>query len=420
MTRNLHAGGYLSAVVADSRAAMPRLPGVAESDPRGPRELAAVPSRQSGSPKAEFVAANDIAARRQLGRPGHSHDRAAESGHEGADESVAPSTVPRDGATARGASLDLTVPEAEEGTASGDAAEPRGAFEAGSIAGNVREAGPELTVTTVPDFDSVQTAELVATGRRAGPHKTREAESRPLSSAAGERNAGDDALAATVPSAQAHAVGKNPSGRWDSDPQEAPAAYRPFARTHPSSAVGSTATSDAMAPSRDATQHQAALSDRERGTIPDSDAAVPLIPTSAQARSRQPDFVQTAQAVGKSAAGSTRTSEPAVLQERNDDASITDRAAESELRRAAEVRQTAARNITDSSYNLPVLSRRQSLEQRPSRVQPASARPEAEGIHIGTLDIRIEAPKQRLQPPSRQPVSFRGSGIASRLYLRRD
>ena len=41
-------------------------------------------------------------------------------------------------------------------------------------------------------------------------------------------------------------------------------------------------------------------------------------------------------------------------------------------------------------------------------------------LHIGMLDIRIEAPKQRLQPPSRQPVSFRGSGIASRLYLRRD
>jgi hypothetical protein len=408
MTRNLHSGGYLSAVVTDSRAAMPRLPGVAESDPGGPRELAAVPSRQGGRPKAELVAASDIAPRQQLGRSEHSHDRAAESEHEGAGEGVAPSTVPRDGATVREASLDLAVPVAgelvnvpvaEEGTVSGDAAEPRGAFEVGSTAGNAREAGAELAVTTDSDFDNVQTAERVATGRRAGPHEARQAESRPPSSAAGERNASDDVLAAT-------------------------------------------------APSRDATQHRAALSDRERGAIPESDAAVPLSRSSAHARSRQPDSVQTAQAhaVGKNpsrrwdsdpqetpaayravarthpsnAVESTRTSEPAVLRERNDDASITDRAAEPELRRAAEVRQTAAGNITDASYNLPVVSRSRSLEQRPSRVQPASARPEAEGIHIGTLDIRIEAPKQRLQPPSRQPVSFRGSGIASRLYLRRD
>jgi hypothetical protein len=347
-------------------------------------------------------------ARQQLVRSEHSHDRAAESERKGAAQGVAPSAVPRDGATVREASHDLAVPlagelinvpVAEEGNATGDAAEPRGAFEVGSTAGNAREASPELAVTTVPDFDSVQTAERVATGRRVAPHKAREAESRPLSSAVGERNARDDGLAAAKPS-------------------------------------------------RDATEHQAALSDRERGAIPESDAAVPLSRSSAQARSRQPDSVQTAQAqaVGKnpsrrwdsdpqetpaayrafarthpsSAVESTRTSEPAVLQERNDDASITDRAAEPELRRAAEVRQTAAGNITDAFYNLPVLSRRPSLEQRPSRVQPASPRREAEGIHIGTLDIRIEAPKQRLQPPSRQPVSFRGSGIASRLYLRRD
>jgi hypothetical protein len=385
---------------------MPRLPGVAESDGGGPRELVseqvAIPSRQSGSPKAEFVA-----ARRQLVRPERSHDRAAESGHAAADEAIAPSTVPRTGVTAREASLDLTAPVAaesvnvtvtEERTADGDAVEPRGAFEAGSIAANAREAGPDLAATIVSDFDSVQAAETAATGRRAGPVKASETESRPLSSAAAERNADENVSVAT-------------------------------------------------ALSRDATQHQAAPSDRERGTVPESDAAVPSS-RSAQARSRPPDFFQTAQAriVGENpsgrqgpdpqeapaaynafarrrpsgAVGSTRTSEAAPLQERNDDAPITDRAAEPELRHAAEVRKTAAQNVTEPPYNLPVVSRRQSPEQRPSRVQPASARPEAEGIHIGTLDIRIEAPKQRLQPPSRQPVSFRGSGIASRLYLRRD
>ena len=60
--------------------------------------------------------------------------------------------------------------------------------------------------------------------------------------------------------------------------------------------------------------------------------------------------------------------------------------------------------------------------QPPRPMQPASTRrPDvapAPSVHIGTLDIRIEAPKQHAQPPSRQPVSFRGSGIMSRLYLR--
>jgi hypothetical protein len=378
---------------------MPRLPGVAESDRGGPRELVseqvAIPSRQSGSPKAEFVATSDAATRRQPVRPEHSHDRAFESEREGADGGVAPSTIPRGSATVMEASLDLAVPVTEEGTADGSATEPREASEARSIA-NAREAGPELAATTVFDSDSVRVAEMVATGTRAGPNRA--TESRPLSSAAAERNADENVSVAT-------------------------------------------------ALSRDATQHQAAPSDRERGTVPESDAAVPSS-RSAQARSRPPDFFQTAQAhiVGENpsgrqgpdpqeapaaynafarsrpsgAVGSTRTSEAAPLQERNDDAPITDRAAEPELRHAAEVRKPAAQNVTEPPYNLPVMSRRQSLEQRPSRVQPASARPEAEGIHIGTLDIRIEAPKQRLQPPSRQPVSFRGSGTASRLYLRRD
>jgi hypothetical protein len=376
MTRNLHSGGYLSAVVTDSRAAMPRLPGGAERDREGPRELvsehAAIPSRQSGNPKAEFVkaefvkaefvATSDAATRRQPVRPEHSHDRAFESEREGADGSVAPSTIPR-----------------------GSATEPREASEARSVA-NAREAGPELAVTTVFDSDNVRVAETVATGTRAG--SNRATQSRPLSSAAGERSAGDDGSAA-------------------------------------------------IAPSRGAMPHQAALSDRERDTISisGSEAAVPLSRTSAQAHAaengpsgrRGPDPQEApaahnvfARSRPSGAVGSTRTSEAAPLQESNDDAPITDRAAEPELRHAAEVRKTAAQNVTEPPYNLPVVSRRQSLEQRPSRVQPASARPEAEGIHIGTLDIRIEAPKQRLQPPSRQPVSFRGSGIASRLYLRRD
>lgn len=389
MSRNLHSGGYLSAVVTDSRAAMPRLPGVAESDQSGPRQLAseqvAIPSRQSGNPKAEFVATSDAATRRQPVRPEHSHDRAFESERKGADGGVAPSTIPRGSATVMEASLDLAVPVTEEGTADGSATEPREASEARSIA-NAREAGPELAVTTVFDSGSVRVAEMVATGTRAGPNRA--TESRPLSSAAGERSASDDVSAAIAPSrgamqhqaalsgrerdtisisgsgaavpssrtsAQAHAAENDPSGRQGPDPQEAPAAYNAFARSRPSGAVGS-----------------------------------------------------------------TRTSEAASLRERKDDAPITDRATEPELQRAAEVRQTVTQNVTESPYNLPVVSRRQSPEQRPSRVQPASARPEAEGIHIGTLDIRIEAPKQRLQPPPRQPVSFRGSGIASRLYLRRD
>jgi len=58
----------------------------------------------------------------------------------------------------------------------------------------------------------------------------------------------------------------------------------------------------------------------------------------------------------------------------------------------------------------------------PRPIQPANGgRPQAAPprVHIGTLDIRIEAPKQRPQSPPRQPVTFRGSGILSRLYLRR-
>ena len=49
-----------------------------------------------------------------------------------------------------------------------------------------------------------------------------------------------------------------------------------------------------------------------------------------------------------------------------------------------------------------------------TRGQPQSASP---AVHIGTLDVRIEAAKPPSQP--RQPVCFRGSGILSRLYLRR-
>jgi hypothetical protein len=51
--------------------------------------------------------------------------------------------------------------------------------------------------------------------------------------------------------------------------------------------------------------------------------------------------------------------------------------------------------------------------------EPAVTRPPAPTVHIGTLDIRIESPKQRPEPAPRQPVTFRGSGVLSRLYLRR-
>lgn len=56
-------------------------------------------------------------------------------------------------------------------------------------------------------------------------------------------------------------------------------------------------------------------------------------------------------------------------------------------------------------------------------IQPANgSRPQTAppAVRIGTLDIRIEAPKQRATPPPRQPVRFRGSSILSRLYLRRE
>ena len=59
----------------------------------------------------------------------------------------------------------------------------------------------------------------------------------------------------------------------------------------------------------------------------------------------------------------------------------------------------------------------------PRAIQPANGRrPQTAppAVHIGTLDIRIEAPKQRAKSPPRQPVSFRGSGMVSRLYLRRE
>jgi hypothetical protein len=55
---------------------------------------------------------------------------------------------------------------------------------------------------------------------------------------------------------------------------------------------------------------------------------------------------------------------------------------------------------------------------RPSSNRGRSHEP-APSVHIGILDIRIAAPQLRAEAPSRQPVSFRGSGIISRLYLRR-
>jgi hypothetical protein len=51
-----------------------------------------------------------------------------------------------------------------------------------------------------------------------------------------------------------------------------------------------------------------------------------------------------------------------------------------------------------------------------SDTRPPTAPP---SVHIGTIDVRIEAPKQRAEAPPRQPVSFSGSGMLSRLYLRR-
>jgi hypothetical protein len=59
--------------------------------------------------------------------------------------------------------------------------------------------------------------------------------------------------------------------------------------------------------------------------------------------------------------------------------------------------------------------------QRAATPAPSGTRPPAAppSVHIGTIDVRIEAPKQRAEAPPRQPVSFSGSGMLSRLYLRR-
>lgn len=99
----------------------------------------------------------------------------------------------------------------------------------------------------------------------------------------------------------------------------------------------------------------------------------------------------------------------------------------SQQRPSPETRQPRARNGEGARLTTPrtpVTSRgpADAGTRLPRAIQPAnSGRPQAAppAVHIGTLDIRIEAPKQRPQAPPRQPVSFRGSGILSRLYLRR-
>ncbi len=95
---------------------------------------------------------------------------------------------------------------------------------------------------------------------------------------------------------------------------------------------------------------------------------------------------------------------------------------------AAEPRMAAGGDARDAP-NLPRtrLTRRSEPEDiapQPRRREPRMA-PDAPpqgvspSVQIGSVEVRIEAPAQRPPPPPREPVSFRGSSAASRLYLRR-
>jgi hypothetical protein len=82
----------------------------------------------------------------------------------------------------------------------------------------------------------------------------------------------------------------------------------------------------------------------------------------------------------------------------------------------------AADTATVSQAASPVAPRALMNLTRPQRAATTSGtRPPAAppSVHIGTIDVRVEAPKQRAEAPPRQPVSFSGSGMLSRLYLRR-
>lgn len=95
--------------------------------------------------------------------------------------------------------------------------------------------------------------------------------------------------------------------------------------------------------------------------------------------------------------------------------------------RGATPEQAAARTRhsprEETATRAPVSPARQNppaLEQpRGTDLHATKRVPEAPAVQIGTLDVRIESPRQRYGPAPRQPVSFRGSGILSRLYLRR-
>jgi hypothetical protein len=78
----------------------------------------------------------------------------------------------------------------------------------------------------------------------------------------------------------------------------------------------------------------------------------------------------------------------------------------------------------DASVPLPPL-RIQAQPPRHAQTAPqrhAHAASPDESVHIGVIEVRVEAPaqpQQRAAPPPPQPVAFQGSSALSRLYVRR-
>lgn len=130
-----------------------------------------------------------------------------------------------------------------------------------------------------------------------------------------------------------------------------------------------------------------------------------------------PDAVQgkakaEASAVGASATGSATTQYPISALEQ-DPADAVAQAAHSATRQPAPAAAIPLPNTAaQAAYS--------ATRQQAAVVPPASPRA-SPSVEIGTIEVRIEAPPPapRPTPAAREPVRFRGSSAASRLYLRR-
>ncbi len=72
-------------------------------------------------------------------------------------------------------------------------------------------------------------------------------------------------------------------------------------------------------------------------------------------------------------------------------------------------------NAPESHHKEP----RQSLTTTPAKARtPPQPKPEAPKVHIGSLEIRIDAPQRAPERKKLAPVSYSGSSIASRRYLK--